>query len=82
MRFDSENTETRSDPEDTKGFEMRSDPEDAEDRELRIDTENIEDPEDTQERPVISLQFYQSFQEDTQEKTVRLEKPALSGKEA
>jgi hypothetical protein len=84
MRINTEGTEVRfdpervEDPEDTKDIETRFGPEGVEGLEMRIDIENI----DTKALPAASLPSHQSFQEDTQEKTVPLEKSELSGKEA
>lgn len=76
---DTQSIKTNVDTQDVGDNETSVDTQDVEDNETSVFPENMEDPEDTKERPVILLPL---LQENTQEKTVRLEKPQLSGKKA
>ena len=67
--------------EHTENFQTTIDAEGIKNFQTTIATEDMEDPEDTKELPAVSLQSHQSLLEMSQEKTVPLEKPELSGKE-
>ena len=78
IRFD---FETQMAAEHTENFQTTIDAEGIKNFQTTIATEDMEDPEDTKELPAVSLQSHQSLLEMSQEKTVPLEKPELSGKE-